>query len=234
MSAPAVLIWDGRVPGRVEAARASDQLAECIGRARELAGPATLDIAVSAELHPFTFALKYGHVEDLATALPRVGAGICIDFCHFSVAQGGDFQSLLTDSVIAAVNEIHYCDSDGTTSEFHFPPGRGSLDLAALEERFRGRGLVAGLDLFQWPAPRSGARDGMSWYKRFVIATLTFTQRQQFGYDGSRLAVFADSSLSAISPAILGRACVGWAFPTVPGPGCMLRALPRHRRRHMS
>ena len=49
---------------------------------------------VSIELHPFTFALKHRALPELATALSRVGAGICLDFCHFGVALGRELDSL--------------------------------------------------------------------------------------------------------------------------------------------
>ena len=172
MGAPGILIWDGRVSDEEQAGRASRELAECVGRARELAGAASDAVQVSVELHPFTFALKYRKLEELAAALPDVGAGICVDFCHFGVALGGDFLDVLPAQVMDGVSEVHYSDTDCATSEFHFPAGRGKLDLAALESHFRGRHLPVGLDLFQWPAPRSGARTAWPQFSSFVRAQL--------------------------------------------------------------
>lgn len=172
MQAPGVLIWDGEVDSESAADAAPGQLAECIERARRLAGPTTDAISISIELHPFTFALRYNRLAELAQALRGVGAGICVDFCHFGVTRGGDFLDLLTPTVMSAVNEIHYADTDARTSEFHYPAGRGVLDLAALEQHFAGRGLPAGLDLFQWPAPRSGALSSKSRFAAFVASQL--------------------------------------------------------------
>jgi sugar phosphate isomerase/epimerase len=170
MGAPGILIWDGRAdgPGQLEAA--PRMFTECIARARELAGPGTANISISVEFHPFTFALKYGKLPELAAMLPDVGAGFCIDFCHFGVALGKDFIKELTDPVMEATREVHYSDTDCKTSEFHYPAGRGILDMEALEEHFRGRQLPVGLDLFQWPAPRSGARSAWDKFTSFVRA----------------------------------------------------------------
>ncbi len=170
MGAPGILIWDGRADGPGQADDAPRRFADCIGKARDLAGPSSADICVSVEFHPFTFGLKYGKLPELAAVLPDVGAGFCVDFCHFGVALGKDFISELTPPVMAATREVHYSDTDCKTSEFHYPAGRGILDMAALEEHFRGRQLPVGLDLFQWPAPRSGARYGWDKFTSFVRA----------------------------------------------------------------
>jgi sugar phosphate isomerase/epimerase len=170
MGAPGILIWDGRVEDASRADSAAVIFAECIGRARELAGPATSGLGISVELHPFTFGLKYNKLPEMAARLPGVGAGFCVDFCHFGVALGPGFIEVLSPQVMGATTEVHYSDTDCKTSEFHFPAGRGVLDLAALEAHFRGRGLPVGLDLFQWPAPRSGARTAWDQFTSFVRA----------------------------------------------------------------
>ena len=170
MGAPGILIWDGRADGPGQADEAPRLFSECIGRARELAGRGASDICVSAELHPFTFGLKYRKLHELAALLPNVGAGFCVDFCHFGVACGKDFIGQLTPPVMEATREVHYADTDCKTSEFHYPAGRGVLDLDAIEEHFRGRRLPVGLDLFQWPAPRSGAHLAWDKFASFVRA----------------------------------------------------------------
>ncbi len=172
MGAPGILIWDGRARDARTAGKAAQLLAECIGRARQMAGTAG-DVDISVELHPFTFALQHRKLRELARALASVNSSICVDFCHFSVALGPDFLSAIDDVVMERVGEIHYCDSDCVTSEFHYPAGRGSLDMKAIEAFFAGRQIPASMDVFQWPFPIAGARDGMSLYKDFVnrIAT---------------------------------------------------------------
>ncbi len=167
MGAPGVLIWDGRVDDEQGADAAPALFAECIARARDLAGLSNPP-EIAVELHPFTFALQYRRLVPFAEALRSVGAGICVDFCHFGVALGPDFIDAIDDTVMAAVSEIHYSDTDCVTSEFHFPPGRGVLDMARITDRFAGRGIPASWDLFQWPAPRAAARLGLAEYREFV------------------------------------------------------------------
>jgi sugar phosphate isomerase/epimerase len=97
-----------------------------------------------------------------------VGAGICLDFCHFGVAWGQDFLSQVDGDMLEAVNHIHYSDTDCRTRELHFPPGRGVLDLAALTDVLAGRRLSAAWDLFSWPTPIQAITDSFDTYRRFV------------------------------------------------------------------
>lgn len=167
MGAPRVLVWDGRADGPGEADKAPEILARVIAQAQQLCG-IQHPPAVSVELHPFTFALKYRRVAEVGRALSSVGAGICLDFGHFGVALGPDFLSVLDDEVLGAVNHVHYCDTDCRTSELHFPPGRGVLDLDAFAARLAGRGLAAAWDLFEWDGPRRAMREYLGDYREFV------------------------------------------------------------------
>src|SRR5262249_39862411 len=137
MGAERVLVWDGRAD---EPAGAPEGLAGCIARAVDASGLGDPP-RVSVELHPFTFALAYGLLEETAAAVLRVGARLCLDYCHFGVVLGPSFADALTPSVLEAVDHVHWADTDCTTSELHFPPGRGVLDLDAVDARLEGRDL---------------------------------------------------------------------------------------------
>jgi sugar phosphate isomerase/epimerase len=167
MGAPRVLIWEGRVESRGEVDQACRTLAQAIEAAARKSGLANPP-PVSCELHPFTFALKHRALSELATALRSVDAGICFDFCHFGVALGRDLLDHLDDGVVGAIDHIHYSDTDTKTSELHFPPGEGVLDLDAIGARIAGKPLALSWDLFGWPEPRYAARSGMSVYRSFV------------------------------------------------------------------
>jgi sugar phosphate isomerase/epimerase len=167
MGAPRVLIWEGRVETRGEVDAACRTLSEAIERARDESGLAHPP-AVSVELHPFTFALKHRALPELATALSSVGAGICLDFCHFGVALGRDLPAHLDDTVVAAINHVHFSDTDTKTSELHFPPGDGVLDLEAIGARIAGKPLAIAFDLFGWPGARRAATARMGTYRAFV------------------------------------------------------------------
>lgn len=167
MGAPRILIWEGRVARREDVGAACKTLAQAIESATRKSGLSNPP-PVSVELHPFTFALKHRALPELAEALRSVGAGICFDFCHFGVALGRDIQAWLDDAVVAAIDHIHYSDTDTTTSELHFPPGDGVLDLAAIETRLAGKPIAASWDLFGWPGPRHVVRSRMDVYSGFV------------------------------------------------------------------
>jgi sugar phosphate isomerase/epimerase len=167
MGAPRVLIFEGRVDDRADVPAACETLARVIGEAQRrsaLADPPT----VSCELHPFTFALKHRALAQLGMALRSVGAGICLDFCHFGVALGRDIVSSLDDEVVAAIDHLHYSDTDTVTSELHFPPGEGVLDLDAIGVRMAGKPVAASWDLFGWPGPRRAVRTHLAAYRDFV------------------------------------------------------------------
>jgi sugar phosphate isomerase/epimerase len=167
MGAPRVLIWEGRVRERADVAAACRTLAEVIEGATErsrLQSPPP----VSCELHPFTFALQHRALPELAAALASVGAGICFDFCHFGVALGRDLLRFVGDDVLAAIDHVHYSDTDTETSELHFPPGDGVLDLDAIEARLAGKPIALSWDLFGWPGPRRAIRERMRVYRDFV------------------------------------------------------------------
>jgi sugar phosphate isomerase/epimerase len=168
MGAPRVLIWEGRVERRQDVAMACRTLAEIIetaARRSKLATPPP----VSVEAHTFTFGLKHRALPELAAALRSVGAGICLDFCHFGVALGRDhIVEALDDDVLAAIDHVHYADTDTRNSELHFPPGEGVIDIDAIGLRITGRPLAVSWDLFGWPGPRHAIRTKMSIYRSFV------------------------------------------------------------------
>ena len=167
MGAPRILIWEGRVETRDAVDAACATLAEAIERARDESGLADPP-DISIELHPFTFALKHRALSELATALLRVGAGICLDFCHFGVALGRDLPAHLDDTVVAAINHVHFSDTDAKTSELHFPPGDGVLDLGLIGARIAGKPLAIAFDLFGWPGARRAAPTRMGAYRAGV------------------------------------------------------------------
>jgi sugar phosphate isomerase/epimerase len=168
LGAARVLCWDGRMEDPGEAVAAPARLAAVIDAARRRAALANPP-AVSVELHPFTFALKHELVAETAAALDSVGAGICLDFCHFGVALGPHFAEELDGDVLAAVNHVHLADSDCASSELHLPLGEGVLDVDALAGLFAGRSVALAWDLFGWPLPRAGLRAGFARYRGLVV-----------------------------------------------------------------
>jgi sugar phosphate isomerase/epimerase len=70
--------------------------------------------------------------------------------------------------VVAAIDHVHFSDTDAKTSELHFPPGEGVLDLEAIVARLAGKPIAFSWDLFGWPGPRHAVRARMSVYQSFV------------------------------------------------------------------
>jgi sugar phosphate isomerase/epimerase len=172
MGAPRVLIWEGRVAEASDVPDACRALAEVIDEARIRSGLQDPP-RVSCELHPFTFALRHRALAQLGSALRSVEAGVCFDLCHFGVALGASLLDHIDDEVLTAIDHIHYSDTDGVTSELHFPPGDGILDLEAIGARVAGLPIAASWDLFGWPEPRHAVRSRMGAYRAFVEALAT-------------------------------------------------------------
>lgn len=166
---PRILIWDGifEPDADVSLKDAPQHLAGSIVAARAASGLESVP-AVSVELHPFTFALAHDLLEETAAALVSVGAGVCLDVAHFAVARGASFADELSPVLLDAINHVHWCDSDLATEGLHFPPGRGIVDLAAVERVLAGRSVILALDLFGWPAPREVMREYSREYKELV------------------------------------------------------------------
>jgi sugar phosphate isomerase/epimerase len=167
LGAVRVLCWDGRASELRDASSAPALLAAVVEAAQRRAGLPEPP-AVSVELHPFTFALADGLVGETAAALREVGAGICLDFCHFGVALGPGFADALDADVLSVVNHVHLADSDCVSSELHVPLGEGVLDVEALAGLFAGRDVALAWDLFSWPLPRAGLRAGFARYRQLV------------------------------------------------------------------
>ncbi|MFN8620741.1 MAG: TIM barrel protein [Chloroflexota bacterium] len=167
MGAPRLLIWEGRLARREDVPAALTTLTRCIEEGRERSGLADPP-PISLELHPFTLGLQHRVLPELAAALVSVDAGICFDFCHFGVALGRELLDFLTDDVLAAIDHVHYSDTDIVTSELHFPPGEGVLDLEAIGARLAGKPIATSWDLFGWPSPRHAMRTTFDRYVAWV------------------------------------------------------------------
>jgi sugar phosphate isomerase/epimerase len=151
-----VLIWEGRAPkGTTE----SDWLQTLLPRLVELfraviafAEPRKARILV--EPHPFTVGMSDKFLTKLFDTLDSAHFGITYDFCHYGVGRTKDYVSAV-EALGPRIRNIHFSDSDQKTSELHFPPGSGRLDLSSILEAFKKidyDGSMA-LDLYGYPMP---------------------------------------------------------------------------------
>ncbi|MDE2859470.1 MAG: sugar phosphate isomerase/epimerase [Chloroflexota bacterium] len=124
-----------------------------------------------AEPHPFTLGMDNGFMKRLCDSLDRECFGILFDFCHYGVGQPTSYVDAIYD-LDSRIKHLHYSDSDGLTSELHFPPGKGRLDLAAMnralaEIGFRG---TSTLDMYGYPVPEKSYEWGLPVYREALVA----------------------------------------------------------------
>jgi sugar phosphate isomerase/epimerase len=96
----------------------------------------------------------------LCDALPSEYFGVTFDFCHYGVGRPHDYVQAV-GKLGHRIRHIHFSDSDLESSELHFAPGSGSMDIDALVGAFCDigyRGSLA-LDLYGNPTPIAAARD---------------------------------------------------------------------------
>ncbi len=151
-----VLIWEGRAPrGTTESdwlEKLLPRLVELFRSAVALAAPRGARFLV--EPHPFTVGMSDRLLVKLYDTLESPHFGITFDFCHYGVGRPKDYvQAVYT--LGPRIRNIHFSDSDQITSELHFPPGTGHLNIAALLDAFKKikyDGAIA-LDLYGYPMP---------------------------------------------------------------------------------
>ena len=151
-----LLIWEGRAPqGTTE----SEWLEKLLPRLIELFR-AALAFAVPQgsrfliEPHPFTVGMSDKLLVKLCDVLDSAHFGITFDFCHYGVGRPRDYIEAVR-ALGPRIRNIHFSDSDQVTSELHFPPGDGCLNLTGLLDAFRTiayDGTIA-LDLYGYPLP---------------------------------------------------------------------------------
>jgi sugar phosphate isomerase/epimerase len=151
-----VLIWEGRAPqgtGETEwLERLLPRLIELFRAALAFAEPKGARLLV--EPHPFTVGMSDRLLTRLCDALDSPHFGVTFDFCHYGVGRPKDYIDAV-HTLGPRIQNIHFSDSDQRTSELHFPPGSGRMNLSALLDAFkeiRYQGTIA-LDLYGYPTP---------------------------------------------------------------------------------
>lgn len=159
-----VLIWEGVRPKGASDAECMDS---CLPRLLELMRAA---IAYSAprrvrflvEPHPYTVGMNDRFLIRLFDALDSEYFGITFDFCHYGVGRPKDY----IDAVHALgrrIRHMHFSDSDQVSSELHFAPGQGRMNVQGLLDAFKQIGYNGSitLDLYGNPMPIAAAKCGV-------------------------------------------------------------------------
>lgn len=156
-----VLVWEGIRP---KTASNRDCLTKLLPRLIDLfekaiAYSAPKGVRFLVEPHPFTVGMSDEFLIALCDALPPQFFGITFDFCHYGVGRPTDYIRAV-QRLAHRIRHIHYSDSDLYSSELHFAPGAGRMDLDGLLQAFLDVGFdgTLTLDLYGNPTPVDAAR----------------------------------------------------------------------------
>jgi len=156
-----VMVWEGtHPPFKISQIAMLDTLTRLFEEAIAYGRPH--GVRFLAEPHPFTLGMDLDFMKQLCDRLGREHFGILFDFCHFGVGKPTSY----VDAIYALgdrIQHLHYSDSDGLSSELHFPPGKGTLDLAATDKALLDIGFSgsATLDMYGYPLPEKGYQWGL-------------------------------------------------------------------------
>jgi sugar phosphate isomerase/epimerase len=156
LGTPNVLIWEGKAPPNTTESdwlnRLLPRLIEILRAAIEVARPYGVRFLV--EPHPFTVGMSDLFLIRLCDALDPAHFGITYDFCHYGVGRKNDYIEAIR-KLGHRIRNVHFSDSDQKTSELHFPPGTGRMQIRAALQAFRDihyDGTMA-IDLYAYPMP---------------------------------------------------------------------------------
>lgn len=166
-----VMVWEGVRPQDSDMVDA-DLLAVLVDLFRgaiDYAAPK--GIKFTAEPHPFTLGMDNAFMKQLCDQLDRGHFGILFDFCHYGVGQPDNYVGAVYD-LGSRIEHLHYSDTDGVTSELHYPPGKGMLDLKAMNQALIEIGFAgtSTLDMYGYPMPQQGYIWGLPIYREALIA----------------------------------------------------------------
>ena len=130
------------------------------------------NVSLTVEVHPFTLGIDIDWLIRLCDGVDDPNFSVTYDCCHFAVGLPEDYISAIR-KLGKRIGHLHFSDSDKQSSELHFAPGTGCLDLegivqALVEIEFDGTVM---LDLWLYPLPEHGTKIGVP-YVRDVIKRL--------------------------------------------------------------
>jgi sugar phosphate isomerase/epimerase len=156
-----VLIWEGVRPAGFSDEECKQKL---LPRLIELFKSAIdysaqKNVRFLVEPHPFTVGMCDDFLIQLCDSLPAAHFGVTYDFCHYGVGRPADYIDAVR-KLGRRIRHIHLSDSDLASSELHFAPGEGRMDIEALLRTFKDIGFDGSLtlDLYGNPTPIRAAR----------------------------------------------------------------------------
>jgi len=129
-------------------------------------------ISLTIEVHPFTLGIDLDWLINLCDLVDAPDFSVTYDCCHFAVGMPENYVSAI-HRLGHRIGHVHFSDSDKRSSEVHFAPGTGCLDLDAVVQALKDitfDGTMM-LDLWLYPLPDQGTKLGTT-YVREVIQRL--------------------------------------------------------------
>jgi sugar phosphate isomerase/epimerase len=166
-----LLTWEGRRPPSYtpddDRGWVLDATWNLFHEALRYAGARGVELTV--EVHPFTLGIDVDWMIKLCDRLDAPNFNVTYDCCHFGVGLPSDYITAI-HRLGHRIGHVHFSDSDQRSSELHFPPGAGSLDLNGIVDalaRIRFSGTIM-LDLWLYPLPDEGARIGVPYVRKVI------------------------------------------------------------------
>jgi sugar phosphate isomerase/epimerase len=169
-----LLTYEGRIPhGATREDRFGWILDATVDLFRQaLVHARTRGVSLSVEVHPFTLGIDTEWIVELCDRLDAPDFGVVYDCCHFGVGLPNDYIGAIR-RLGRRIHHVHFSDSDKVSSELHYAPGTGCLDLTGIVAELKETGFKGSvmLDLWLYPLPEDGSRIGVP-YVRQVCAEL--------------------------------------------------------------
>jgi sugar phosphate isomerase/epimerase len=156
---PTLAVWEGLPQTDRDLEWHLDVQSRLFGDALAFAGTDGIERIV-VEPHPFTIGFTLGGLPELCGRVGTARFGLILDTCHLGVAFPREYLTRL-GPLVPFVHHVHLGDSDLRTSELHYPPGRGVMDLRACVLTLRDGGFRGSIawDLFSWPFPKRAVHE---------------------------------------------------------------------------
>jgi len=114
------------------------------------------------EPHPFTIGMDLDFLMKLCDSQEAKYFGVLYDCSHFAVGKPDEYIESIR-ILGKRIKHIHFSDCDKRTSELHYPPGLGKLDIDGILRAFKEIGYdgTMTLDLWCYPLPIEGSKIGI-------------------------------------------------------------------------
>ncbi|MBX3011722.1 MAG: sugar phosphate isomerase/epimerase [Caldilineaceae bacterium] len=161
-----LLTWEGRKPaGATHDERFGWLLDTTVDLFRAAVAYAQRkQVKLFVEVHPYTLGIDLDFLIRLCDRVDSDAFGVTYDCCHFGVGLPNHYIDAIY-RLEHRIKHLHFSDSDKVSSELHFAPGTGGLDLEGILNALRTihfQGPVM-LDLWLYPFPEEGSRLGLAY-----------------------------------------------------------------------